>query len=100
MSCGGPGVCNPWHVDRLEFVPIMFRMDAAFRERVRLTIATALAVAPRAVKRAFADRHDAGQQDASRTLSQAAADALLRAYEVTDKPLPPPGPGVPARPEG
>jgi hypothetical protein len=78
----------------------MFCMDAHFRERLRLVIATALAVAPRSVKRAFADRYDAGQQDASRKLSLAAADAVLRVYEVAEKPLPPPGRGVPARPEG
>ena len=74
-------------------------MDSALRERIRLTIATALAVAPAAVKRAFADRTHSGQQDASRKLSQAVADAVLQAYQVAEKPPPPPGRGVPARPE-
>jgi hypothetical protein len=76
----------------------MVCMDPAFRERVRLTIATALAVAPAPVKKAFADRYSPQQQDASRKLSQAITETVLQAYNVSEKPLPPPGPGVPARP--
>ena len=96
----GTALRNSDTVDSREFVPTLFPMDAGFRERLRLVIATALAVAPRAVKQAFADRTNAKEQEASRKLSQAAAEAVLRAYEVAEKPLPPPGRGVPARPEG
>src|SRR5688572_7242884 len=97
LNIWGPGVhqdtrdFNQDTVDGAESVPTMFRMDSAFRERVRLTIATALAVAPRSVKKAFADQFDAQQQEASRKLSQAVAEAVLQVYEVVEKPLPPPG---------
>ena len=77
----------------------MPRMESALRERIRLIVATALAVAPASVKRAFADRTHAQQQEASRKLSQAVADAVLQVYEVAEKPPAPPGRGVPARPD-
>ncbi len=74
-------------------------MDPSFRERLRLVISVAIMTAPRAVKQAFADRYSEREQESARKLSQAAADAVLQAYDVTEKPLPPPGRGVPARPD-
>jgi hypothetical protein len=74
-------------------------MDSSFRERLRLVISVALTTAPRAVKKAFADRYDERQQDSARRLSQAAADAVLQSYDVSEKPLPAPGRGVPSRPD-
>jgi hypothetical protein len=74
-------------------------MERSIHEFLRQVISVALAVAPRAVKRAFVDRTDPKQQEAQRKLSQAVADAVVRTFEVAPKPLPPPGRGVPARPE-
>jgi hypothetical protein len=67
-------------------------------EYLRQVVAVALAVAPRAVKRALADRRDADHERAQRQLSQAVADAVLQTFIVERKPLPPPGPGVASRP--
>ena len=75
-------------------------MDEASRERLRLVIAVALGVMPRAVKKAFADRTSGFEgDDAARKLSQAATDAVLQAYDVVEKTPVPPGPGVPSRPD-
>ncbi len=60
-------------------------MESVLRERLRLVISVALGVAPRSVKKAFADRYDPKSEEASRKLSQAAADAVLRVYDVTEK---------------
>ena len=76
-----------------------FVLMESIHEFLRQVISVALAVAPRAVKRAFVDRTDPKQQEAQRKLSQAVADAVVRSFEVAPKPLPPPGRGVPARPE-
>lgn len=75
-------------------------MDSSSSERLRLVISVALATAPRAVKKAFADRYSEREQDSVRRLSQAAADAVLQTYDMTEKPLAPPGRGVPSRPDG
>jgi hypothetical protein len=72
--------------------------SSADREYLRQVVAVALAVAPRAVKKAFADRRDAFHEQAQRQLSQAVADAVLQTFIVEPKPLPPPGPGVASRP--
>jgi len=61
-------------------------MNSTLKERLRLVIAVALSVAPKRVKRAFADRHDPTTQDASRHLSEAVTEAVVRAYEVKPKP--------------
>ena len=63
-------------------------MDQATRDHLRVVIAVALAVAPRAVKRAFADRCDADHHSARRELSHAAAEAVLQHFEITRKPDP------------
>jgi hypothetical protein len=78
----------------------MFVLVCGFadREYLRQVIAVALAVAPMATKKAFADRHEARHWNAQRQLSQAVADAVLQTFTVERKPLPPPGPGVPSRP--
>jgi hypothetical protein len=74
-------------------------LDAADREYLRQVIAVALAVAPRRIKRAFADRTDKDHDAAQRHLSQSAADAVVQCFDLQRKPLPPPGRGVASRPE-
>jgi hypothetical protein len=75
-------------------------MPTDIREQLRIIIAVALAVAPKRLKQAFADRYDAKHEAAQKHLSAEAADAVLQSFEVSPKPLPPMGQGVPARPEG
>jgi hypothetical protein len=61
-------------------------MDAALREYLRIVISVALSVAPKAVKRAYADRYAETHEAAKRQLSQTAADAVLQSFEVERKP--------------
>jgi hypothetical protein len=61
-------------------------MDAALRECLRIVISVALSLAPKAVKRAYADRFDETHEKAKRQLSQAAADAVLQSFDVELKP--------------
>jgi len=63
-------------------------MDDALREQLRTHISVALAVAPKSVKRAFIDSTNPGQQAAQRALSQAVADYVLGAFEVSLKRAP------------
>ena len=52
-------------------VPNPFSWMLMLRERLRLVIATALAVAPGRVKKAFADRRSPKTEETSRVLSEA-----------------------------
>jgi hypothetical protein len=61
-------------------------MDAALREYLRIVISVALSLAPKAIKRAYADRYDETHEKAKRQLSQAAADAVLQCFDVERKP--------------
>lgn len=61
-------------------------MDQALREHLRVIISVAIALEPRAVKKAFADRFSGREQEAQKQLSQAAADAVLTSFEVRMKP--------------
>jgi hypothetical protein len=56
------------------------------REELRVTIAVALSMLPKRVRRAWADQHDDAHRDAKRELPLAAADAVLKHFNVTPKP--------------
>ncbi len=61
-------------------------MDSIGRERLRLVIAVALGLVPRHLKKAFADRADPRTEEAARHLSNAATDAVLDVYDLTERP--------------
>ena len=61
-------------------------MDGPNRDHLRVVIAVALALALKAVKRAYTDRYDEKHAAACRQLSQAAADAVLQHFEIARKP--------------
>jgi hypothetical protein len=75
-------------------------MDSVLRERLRLVISVALGVAPRTVKKAFADRYNPKPEEASRRLSEAAADAVLQVYDLAEKQHPDRGAGAQYRGPG
>lgn len=74
-------------------------MDSRDREELRMVIAVALACVPRAVRKAFAERALPQADNARRQLSEAVTAAVVQAFTVEPKPLPPPGRGVPSRPD-
>jgi hypothetical protein len=64
-----------------------------------MVIAVALACVPRAIKKAFGDRFDPRTETAKTHLAEAVTTAVEQTFTLERKPLPPPGRGVPARPE-
>jgi hypothetical protein len=73
-------------------------MDSISKERLRLVIAVAIGLVPRRVKKAYADRFDPAGDEASRHISEAAAEAVAQAYDVTPKPVRNVGAGALYRP--
>jgi hypothetical protein len=74
-------------------------MDGPDRDFLRSIISVALVVVPRAVKRVFAERAMRQSEIAQRQLAAAVTEAVTDAFDLSRKPLPPPGRNVPTRPD-
>jgi hypothetical protein len=73
-------------------------MDSPDRDFLHSVISVALAVAPRSVKEAFAERALPQSEVAQRQLAAAVTDAVTESFEVSRRAQPPLGRGVPTRP--
>jgi hypothetical protein len=74
-------------------------MQVGDRDFLRSVISVALAVMPRAIKRAFAERALPESEQAQRQMAESVTDVIANCFDFTRKPPPPPGRGVPARPD-
>jgi hypothetical protein len=64
-------------------------MDSEDAASLRDVIAVALACAPRGVKKAYADRYDPKQQDASRQLTDSVVKAIAQYFHTKANPIRP-----------
>ncbi len=60
-------------------------MNTRLRERIRAVVAVALAVPPRRIKLAYAEKNALKSDHAQRQLAEAVTTAILRGYDLVEK---------------